>query len=137
MDSPAIICEICQSRLDSILGDKGVEYLHPARVGDADHDVVPVEAGPDWRGFCDFCRTGTATWVLPVSDFHVQGQVSAGDWAVCDTCAPLIEKNQWNALVRNIASTYEGDIPVGDVTTTLNGLYRLVRKHTTGGLRRL
>lgn len=134
MKQPPKICEVCRNALDVEVSGSGAGYVHPVRMGQVDHEPRPVSPPSDWRGVCDFCRFGSAAWVLPVKDFTTPiGTQSGGGWAACDDCAALIERNQWNALIRRVVA----DIPeYQSVTaqTNLKTLYRLVRKNTAGAI---
>ena len=127
MTHPPRICKTCNVALDTAMTIDGVGYQHPARMGTVDHEVVPVEPTEDWRGACDFCRTGTAAWVLPVRDFapsELPQHTSTGGWAACGECARLIEKDQWNALVRRVVSDFPEYYGVPEMQTQLKCLYR-------------
>ncbi|MFF1555876.1 hypothetical protein ACFVX3_33215, partial [Rhodococcus erythropolis] len=121
MSNRPIICSICLTGLDTSLSDNGSTYIHGARHGDPGHEPDPIEAPADWRGACDFCTTGQATWELPVNTFTNHSErIESGNWAACNTCANLIEKNQWNALVRRVTTqTLENHPDLPDTTTPL------------------
>jgi hypothetical protein len=52
---------------------------------------------------CDFCAAPNPRWVLPVGHVKLDGNPlmshSDDDWAACDTCKPLIEARNIEALV--------------------------------------
>ncbi|GAA3145477.1 hypothetical protein GCM10020255_023340 [Rhodococcus baikonurensis] len=107
MSNRPIICSICLKALDSKLDEDGVTYIHGEQHGDLGHEPDPIEAPADWRGACDFCSTDQAVWELPAKTFTaINNHISAENWAACNTCAALIEKNQWNALVRRVKAQY-------------------------------
>jgi hypothetical protein len=84
-------------------------------------------------------------FVLPVADFlagrnPVTGKMQGyeGDWMACATCAPLIDANQWNALLRRVQEAWEKDHGMDapeDKKTGWRVLYRLLRRNITGALR--
>jgi len=51
---------------------------------------------------CDFCSHPEPEWVYPAYDFEMQpyNWGSAGGWTACEECADLIERSQWEQLVR-------------------------------------
>ena len=92
-----IVCAICDVALNVSSDIDGMTYIHPLP---ADHDPVPVKAPEGWRGRCDFCFAEPGDWIVPAKTFAVPVATSAEDWAACNTCVALIERDQWNALVR-------------------------------------
>lgn len=145
-----IICDVCKSALNSRADGNltGIDYIHPEGRGE-DHEPKPVEAPEDWRGECDFCSDTNPAFILPTRGFKMPGldvlpddHMSAGDWAACDTCAKLIERDQWNRLVQRAVDAQIGRTPGmqflrDDLTTRLGRMYRVIRKNTTGPLRPL
>ncbi len=129
-----------------------LDYLHGqgwmhsiAAPDEADHIAVPVSADEvQVRGRCDFCFTDEPTWVLPVTKirYEIPGHGGGGfdsDWAACDDCAALIDRNQWNALLRRVKMSWQDRHgPMPDTTETqLKGLYRTIRKNVSGSLKKL
>jgi hypothetical protein len=56
---------------------------------------------------CDFCSSEAVHWRYPARDFAAPGLLaffskSAGDWAACDACHDLIEKDERAALVERV-----------------------------------
>lgn len=105
-----------------------------------DHPVIPVtvqEAGEQVIPRCDFCFCDYPEYVLPVRNFVKGISGSMGDWAACETCIQLVEKNRWNALYDRTAAGYEarhGEMPPA-VQTSMRSLHRTVRKNITGAPR--
>lgn len=132
------VCERCGRVLDH---HEGIGFVHT--VGDAgmDHDPVPVPVSEAVVvvGRCDFCYADWPAWVVPAGEFEVMpGHMSSGDWAACDGCAALINSNQWSALIRRAQQSWQirhGEPMAPPVADGLPRLYRLLRKHITGGLR--
>lgn len=145
-----MICQVCKSALNSRMDSEftAITYLHPEGVG-TDHEPIPVEPPHDWRGECDFCSTGRPEWVLPTRGFTLpdmehapDDHMSAGDWAACDECARLIERNQWSRLVERAVTAQisrhpDMEVIRDDLSTRLGRMYRLIRKNTNGTLRPL
>ena len=137
-----LICQVCDSVLNTHMTTDGITYIHPAQLEPAGHDPVPVEPPEGWRGVCDFCLTERAQWNIPAKTFTtpVQTHTSAEDWAACDVCVSLIERNQWNALVRRVMEQSRAkypDWPQDEIEPQLKALYRALRKNITGAPTRL
>ena len=74
------------------------------------HDAVPAEVfSPlDAVGQCDFCSTtpeSGVSWLYPCTDFEELdalgvGHRSIGDWAACDPCSQMVERNDYAGLFR-------------------------------------
>jgi hypothetical protein len=96
-----VVCATCSVALNVATDINGMTYIHPLP---SDHEPLPVEAPEGWRGRCDFCFTEPGTWIVPARTFAVAGATSAEDWAACDVCVALIERDQWNALVRRVVT---------------------------------
>lgn len=140
MNTPDIVCAVCDTALNKYLGLDGMGYAHPI-TDPADHEPVPVEAGPQWRGRCDFCAMPKAEFVLPANDFvvpHHRDQMSLGDWAACDLCALLISANRWNSLRKRAAAAFRrrnGHVFTDEQHSDLRALYHRLRQNITGPLR--
>ncbi|SDC25298.1 hypothetical protein [Actinokineospora iranica] len=137
---PVIICRTCDTALDRHTDDQGASYQHTLAAGPVDHDPVPVQAPPDWRGKCDFCLD-TAEFVVPARDFTVPGldrYMSLGNWAACSACALLIGANRWTNLINRAAATHHRrhGTEINEATRThLGRLYRRLRANITGPIR--
>lgn len=120
-----------------------VSYVHGLQDLPSDHAPAPIPMPSDYLGRCDFCNGGIPVWVVPARDFlmpHSDHDFSSGDWAACDECAPLIERNDWNGLVSRVVADYEhrhGSDMADSTVTAVRGMYRLLRKNITGPLRLL
>jgi hypothetical protein len=130
------VCETCGRVLDR--HPQG--WVHS--VGDAEvgHDPVPVPQSQALvvAGRCDFCYADYPPWVVPAREFAVMpGHMSSGDWAACDECAALIERDQWSALVRRARAGWEARHGPMDPAAVANlpRMYRLLRRHITGSLK--
>lgn len=130
------VCAVCGRVLDFWEG-KG--WLHPlADPTLDDHPAVPVsDTEVPVVAKCDFCYADSPGWIIPARTFASMGAKSAEDWAACDSCVVLIEKNQWNALLRRVKVSWEersGPMD-SEVEARLKALYRTLRKHITGAPR--
>jgi hypothetical protein len=138
------ICEVCGRSLDLRSDAEGMALVHTAQDA-ADHEPVPVPMPEGWTGGrCDFCNGEPPTHVLPARDFAVPGYEefgeSLGDWAACADCAPLIERNQWSALVRRAADAQCALNPFASramVERHLTAVYRRLRRNVTGALKEI
>jgi hypothetical protein len=141
------ICAVCGRVLNLFTREGERTWLHA--LGDEtvfDHPPVPIdpeEAPGQFRGRCDFCYAEEPTWQIPVRSFELEdlpGHGSAGDWAACDACMTLIERNDWNGLVRRVVTKWEqreGIAMLPEVQQSLRGLYRKIRRNITGAPRRI
>jgi len=125
-------CAVCARILDYSTAEG---WLH---VIDADDHipvpVLPEEIRVDER--CDFCFDARVTHVLPARTFVINEQSgSSGDWAACDRCAGYIERNQWSALTRWSAESFQQRHGFLPSRTGLSRIHRLLRKNITGPLR--
>lgn len=139
--SRVIICDVCRRVLDTYTDGTGASYIHAMQDPD-DHEPVPVEAPPGWRGGrCDFCNDSPPTHLLPAKDFTVPArpsEMSRGDWAACTPCAVLVELDAWGALVQRVAHCHWERHGVGmDLAAhrSVAALYGRLRKNVTGPLR--
>lgn len=99
------ICAVCAIPLDWYGNDAEGIWRHSNALTPRDHPAVPVEAAElaavNWR--CDFCSTDNARWALPVRDFPTpEGNLSVGDWCVCDGCKLAVERRAWSTLVQRV-----------------------------------
>ena len=128
-------CGVCGRVLDH---RDDVGFVHTVGDAAADHDPVPVPVDQALvvAGRCDFCYVDYPAWVIPAREFEaLPGHMSAGDWAACDACVALIESNQWSALIRRAAESWQrrhGEPMAQQVLAGLPRLYRLLRKNITG-----
>ena len=145
-DDKGRVCIVCGRPLDY---QEGVGWIHTlsSLPDETDHPVIPVlpeEAGEQVRARCDFCFADYPTWILPAEDWETipEMSMSQGDWAACDACAACIQKNAWNRLLERVQVSYRarhGDLEpevVEEVERAQKRLYRQLRKHATGALRR-
>lgn len=141
MSVPVMVCVECRRVLDTVTRDGATHYAHTYQdlQDGVDHEPVPVEAPEGYRGGrCDFCSSDTPTYVLPARDFDTEFNAgSAADWAVCDGCAPLIERDQWNRLLDRVSEVREArGHPTGEAErTAMKRLWRTLRKNITGSLK--
>ncbi|MGH3861636.1 hypothetical protein [Actinokineospora sp.] len=138
MSPPVIICQVCDASLSRISTGEGVTFAHPISQV-ADHEPVPVQAGPDWRGRCDFCTVRQADFTLPVRLFSLPSNrnlMSIDNWGACDRCALLIGADRWNHLAMRVATLLEKrGIPADlERLTVLAELFTMVRANITGPL---
>ena len=141
--SKPIICAVCRNALDICVTPDGVARVHTLQDPD-DHEPVPVEAPPWWRGRCDFCSDRPAVFVLPVRSFRVPGSELAQsdeDWSACANCGALIERNDWDQLRCRVASAMaaasSGAISEDYWETVLSLLHAAIRANITGPLKRI
>lgn len=138
VSSPEVhVCNRCGRVLDH---EEGVGFIHTISDANADHEPepVPVSEALVVAGRCDFCTRDFPEWVVPASEFEVTpGHMSGDDWAACNECAALIEKDQWNALIRRAKAGWEdrnGPMPA-ELEGSIPRLYRLLRRHITGSIK--
>lgn len=138
MTRPDIICQVCDLALDRRTDENGASWVHPIWAAVLDHDPVPVEAGPDWRGHCDFCLAPGAEFVLPARDFRTPTDaMSLGDWSCCGLCAVLIETGRWDSLLVRVAASHHirYGLPLPeDALTLLFALHQELRRNITGSI---
>ena len=53
---------------------------------------------------CDFCSSIPVRWRYPAATFAVSVVVFADDWAACDTCHELLERDDRDALLQRSAA---------------------------------
>lgn len=144
-DLPERICATCRQALQAHINPLTGARTYGHAVQDADHRPVPIEPPADWLGRCDFCNVGIPEFVLPVASFTAAASAdtdwaSAENWAACHSCAALIEKNDWNGLVRAAdagrAETTGAGFSAAERAAVAQ-LYRQVRRHVRGALRPL
>lgn len=146
-------CAVCARVLHVMVGETtGETYWVHAEMDWADHPAVPVEQDEVQTAYrCDFCSTDDPAWVLPTNSF-ASGEfeivdktfdtASGKNFACCELCVQLIEKNQWNALVRRVAKIMiekhglEGEA-ARNIEPGLKDFYRRLRKNITGAPRPL
>lgn len=101
---PHVVCRTCMTTLDMIehRDESPITYEHAAAVtmsiGNTNHPVDPVLYDPttmELVGVCDFCSTPGPRWRYPATSFiDTVGQYgSVEDWAACQRCHDLIEKD--------------------------------------------
>ncbi len=149
--APPKVCKVCRRPLERKIeaGTGSESWHHHDQDMLSGHKPIPADADTvDVRSRCDFCNSdlGEEMWVLPCRDFIAgvhpvtgQNQGYAGDWSACGTCAPLIDKNQWNALLRRVQKGWEDDHGVPAPAEKVTGwrvLYRLLRKNISGSIYR-
>lgn len=152
MDPRARVCAVC-GRPAEHYSDHGWLHLADTITGTADHPVVPVEPGEvHLAAVCDFCYEPEPGFCLPVRDFLFGGMVattdmpdgnkarneSLGNWAACGVCAKLIERNDWNGLIRRVLASYaerRGYEPSAALRDELRRQYRALRKNIIGAVR--
>jgi hypothetical protein len=145
-----MVCKVCKRPLERNLAKDTLEetWEHHEQDSLSGHKAVPVEPEVGKvQGRCDFCNQdlGAEKFILPVSDFlagrsPTTGKMQGyeGDWMACGTCAPLIDANQWTALLRRVQRSWEQDhgMPAPeDKKTGWAVLYRMLRRNIAGALR--
>lgn len=136
-----MICQTCRQVLSKHTRGQSVHYEHGEQDLPNNHPAIPIEAPADYLGRCDFCNGGIPAYLVPARDFRLPGSEtdwSQGDWAACVECAPLIERNEWSALIRRIVDLYEPahGYPMSDIgRSSMRAMYRSLRKNITGPLR--
>lgn len=114
---PLMACAVCARILDY---DEQLEaFTHTLadldRENAGDHLVVPVLATTlEAKTRCDFCGENeiprSEVWTVPAETFEMpkigvpgeRRRMSVGDWAACETCADLVTRNRWRALVSRV-----------------------------------
>lgn len=146
-------CAVCARVLHSFIPEGGGEprWVH-AEMDWVDHPAVPVAPDEVHTAYrCDFCSADNPPWMLPTrpfasGEFDLPGTTidtaSGENFACCDTCARLIETNQWNGLVRRVARImaekhYLEEVRTEVIEPGLKDFYRKLRKNITGGIRPL
>lgn len=155
-------CAVCGRILNVYVSPEGRRaWLHTYADLPEDHPAVPVDLGDGIspRPRCDFCDSEQPTWELPARSFILPGLSSApvdssgpvdscgpvdnashGAWAACDSCAHLIDRNQWTALRHRALTAWSKavDDPAQQavVDRQLGRLYRQLRRNITGPARR-
>ena len=100
------VCAVCSVPLNY---REPIGWHHPGALTPWDHPEVPVDptelASINWR--CDFCTNEHARWSLPANTFDTPtGDVSVGDWCVCDTCRPAVEARAWSTIVSQVRERF-------------------------------
>lgn len=120
-------------------GESRFEHALGEQMADHDPEPVPQSQAVVVADRCDFCYADHPQWVVPARSFMLMaGHNSGGDWAACDECAPLIERDQWSALARRAKEGWEErhGVPMpGPVADNLSRMYRLLRRNITGSLK--
>lgn len=137
-------CSVCGRVLD--YDESSGAFLHTMADQPEDHPAVPTpvdEMGGQLVPRCDFCQVDETAHVLPVRSFElpvIAGYASQGDWAACERCAELLGRDEWNALIRRVTAQWREskgfEMPTA-AQDALRPLYRAVRKHTYGAIRRV
>ena len=145
-DEQRRVCAVCGRILNVYVSPEGSRsWLHTYADLPEDHPAVPVDLGDGIhpRPRCDFCDSEQPTWELPARSFILPGlssgpveDASHGNWAACDRCAQLIERNQWTALRRRALAAWSGraddSTQRAAVDRQLAQLYRQLRRNITG-----
>jgi hypothetical protein len=103
-----IMCAICFRTLNVLRTPFGDTRTHTSQDPD-DHPAVPVEADERWLGRCDFCNDASPVFRLPVRDFRLPNDRTAGstgDWTACRECAQLIDCDAWELLTARAIRSY-------------------------------
>lgn len=110
-------CRTCSAGLNLvIIVDAGTNvHKNWRHVFPADHPPDPVPdvemPGTELEGVCDFCSAPNPRWGYKADNFASPAGFdvpsgtefaygSAGGWAACDTCADLIDADDFDALLR-------------------------------------
>lgn len=140
-------CAVCARPLMPVEVDGKTTWIHTVP-DDEDHIAVPVRQDEVQTAHrCDFCTQDKAAYTLPTYSFKMPGlgvadiTANAGeDWATCEACAELIEKNQWSALHRRVITTWETrhERPMEEASQgALKAMYRSLRKNISGSMKPL
>lgn len=140
-------CAVCARKLNHVETPDGREmWVHTS---EEDHLAVPVpEDEVETLYACDFCYRIPADYCLPVESFdvpvldlgnnlHVTTNTGM-DWAICWTCAALVESNEWRSLLVRTVRSWKA---VNGSPISMEGRVRLwefygqVRAHITGRVR--
>lgn len=138
-----MICAICGRVLDRFVehGTGRVAFQHTIQDSSPeDHPAIPIpdpEMQKQKIGRCDFCNADFPKWGIPAREFEMPGlpgHFSDGDWAACDTCRILIEKNRWDTLARRAVENHQGNPLVTKevIKANLVTMYNRLRKNITG-----
>ncbi|SES49117.1 hypothetical protein [Actinokineospora terrae] len=141
MTDTTLICKVCDRALLRRTDENGVTFLHPVALGKVEHEPVPVQAPPGWRGLCDFCTDGHSEFLIPANIFTVPtipgAPIGMSDiaWSACSICTLLVESDRWNTLLNRTAATHErryGE-PMPELARTfVRKLHRKLRANITG-----
>jgi hypothetical protein len=134
-----MVCAVCGQVLDQWQG----QWIHAREtVGKSDHVAVPVQYGAvPLVTRCDFCYAVVdldKRWTLPVHDFVMPmiNTGSSGNWAACESCADLIGKGDWDAVIIRHLESPETSTPNDPIYHKFLGdLYRMVRENAFGSIR--
>ncbi len=146
-DTKVRVCAVCARVLDNFEPKDGgaTRWLHTYNPDG--HIAVPVELGEiHVEGRCDFCGDLHPPFELPVRDFEygdgtpLEDHGSRGHWAACGPCALLLERRDWEAVIKRAVEADERrtghPMEVG-VRRELRRLYRLVQRNQLGPVRPL
>lgn len=156
MSNDIMMCATCGRKLEEWIDDNNelIGYGHYARDWRDDHVSVPIKAGTlPVRIFCDFCRDETPLaecWTLPAKSFDTNTEWSSvGDWCACELCAQQIQLGSWEGLTnRAVNGSIRNNSDIARLSKPqkyaikkimredLVDLYRRLREHITGPLRR-
>jgi hypothetical protein len=92
---------------------------------------------------CDFCSAVPIRWLYKCQTIITHDGKTTyehDDWTACETCAALIESNDWDGLIDRAAKAYYAKHPedaetAAEVTAALmmmQSLYESFRKNRTG-----
>lgn len=120
--TPHLVCRTCMTTLDVIehRDETPMEYEHAAAVtrmiGNTDHPVDPVLYDPtsmELVGVCDFCSQPGPRWRYPATSFMdtKSGYGSIEDWAACERCHDLIEKDDDRSRRRLVDLSIRTEVP--------------------------
>lgn len=133
-----MICAACRRVLAIRTDETGVSLVHTLQ--DAhDHAPEPIPMPDGYReGRCDFCNRDDQSYLIPARDFGMDDrQMSSGEWAACDPCMRLIERNRWNDLLTRVLAVREqlGQETPPELRPALARMYRVLRKNISGSAR--
>ena len=134
---PHTACSSCGHVLNHHNSAFGATWIH-ALEEDRDHTPVPVPVESIRTiKLCDFCLAPDAAWVLPVEDYRATPESqSVGDWQCCGGCAALLERSDWDGLIRRAmdALRRRGETD-GVEPKVFEAMYSQLRGHITGPVR--
>jgi hypothetical protein len=95
------ITSISTVRVRNLRGHE-LEAVYPDAPIREDAAKKEFTVGATGSGVCDFCASGVKpTEFFKADDVELEGtpMISGGDWAACETCAPLVKAGNREELV--------------------------------------
>jgi hypothetical protein len=155
---PDKVLEIGERQLEVLQGKGIVTRTRNGEGWQGTDTVAALQAmieAPD-SFVCDFCGDGNAIYEYPTEDFvmaTVKGSIttthnSISSWVACQTCATMIEEDEWESLARRAAKRSllktRDEVPKGKEELVLalteelaGGLHQKFKQHWSGKRRRI